>query len=353
MAKLAELESIKTNLQPTLVILETSVETGTENDKIRQSLPPSSPSLSVPKRQEDLLISAESSGFYGLALLEHISTEISNSNFSKLIVPVAMVLFVHPSHPSSFRGGSVHSHRPSPGALRRISGSIPLAQEENDDNHAFIDPRKMLPCLQAGAVDVLTSPLQRNRINGLTAHAYRAYKDYCQDSTAFLSTNSLRKRSWVGYEDKKPYAYLREDMYVILQAQRWSFDFDAGLVIWLTLFGRVSGLMTGICNPNNVSHAFDIRWVFRRSIDDRSNADGSCPYRTLPVLEARRESEFVKAIGSWGFSAHDYSEDELVHVAFLILQHALSMPELETWRLSAGELLLMLRNANEVQEPEY
>ncbi len=43
-----------------------------------------------------------------------------------------------------------------------------------------------------------------------------------------------------------------------------------------------------------------------------------------------------KAIASWNFSAHEYSEDELVHIAFLMLQHALAMPELEKWRLPAG-----------------
>ena len=43
-----------------------------------------------------------------------------------------------------------------------------------------------------------------------------------------------------------------------------------------------------------------------------------------------------KAIGSWDFSAHEFSEDDLVHIAFLMLQHALAMPELEKWRLPAG-----------------
>ena len=48
-----------------------------------------------------------------------------------------------------------------------------------------------------------------------------------------------------------------------------------------------------------------------------------------------------KAIGSWSFSAHEYSEDDLVHIAFLMLQHALAMPELERWRLPAGMLPLI------------
>lgn len=60
-------------------------------------------------------------------------------------------------------------------------------------------------------------------------------------------------------------------------------------------------------------------------------------YRTLPRLEPSREVAISKAIGSWDFSAHEFhSEDDLVHIAFLMLQHALAMPELEKWRLPAG-----------------
>ena len=61
--------------------------------------------------------------------------------------------------------------------------------------------------------------------------------------------------------------------------------------------------------------------------------------RALPNLHRGRESELAKAIGTWGFSAHEYSEDELVHAAFLMLQHALAMPQLDNWRLPAGRLL--------------
>ncbi len=43
------------------------------------------------------------------------------------------------------------------------------------------------------------------------------------------------------------------------------------------------------------------------------------------------------AIGTWGFSAHEFSEEQLVQAAFLMLQHALAMPELAQWRLPAGK----------------
>jgi len=57
----------------------------------------------------------------------------------------------------------------------------------------------------------------------------------------------------------------------------------------------------------------------------------------LPNPEPKRQSRLAKAVGIWGFSGHDFSEDELIHAAFLMLQHALSIPELKRWRLSTGK----------------
>lgn len=57
----------------------------------------------------------------------------------------------------------------------------------------------------------------------------------------------------------------------------------------------------------------------------------------LPEISATRERDLVKAISSWGFSAHEFSDDELIHSAFLMLQHALSIPALEKWRISIGK----------------
>ena len=59
--------------------------------------------------------------------------------------------------------------------------------------------------------------------------------------------------------------------------------------------------------------------------------------RKLPVPDPKREADLAEAIGLWGFSGHDCSEDELIHAAFLMLQHALSMPELHKWQLAPGK----------------
>lgn len=57
----------------------------------------------------------------------------------------------------------------------------------------------------------------------------------------------------------------------------------------------------------------------------------------LYILEERRPL-VEREIGNWCFSAHEFSDDELVYGACLMLGHALSMPELEPWRISPGML---------------
>lgn len=42
------------------------------------------------------------------------------------------------------------------------------------------------------------------------------------------------------------------------------------------------------------------------------------------------------ALGTWAFSAHDYTDDELLYAALVMLKHALQMPELDKWRIPEG-----------------
>jgi len=67
-------------------------------------------------------------------------------------------------------------------------------------------------CVDKGAVDVLTSPLQEDRLRGLTVHAYRAHKEMLKDRAKFLAQKKARKQSWLGSTDNKKYGYLREAM---------------------------------------------------------------------------------------------------------------------------------------------
>ena len=209
MARLAELESISTNLQPTLVILETSMENEMEKEKIRDA---PLQTLSIPGSRGLAASPCETRGVYGISLLTQISDAIAQANLSKLIVPIAMLPIRGTGPADAFGPKSTHLHPFSSGGSNRASANINPTEMIHQEINAPIEPRKWLHCLDAGAVDVLTSPLQHSRVKGLPVLAYRAYKDTCQERTAFLATKSLRKRSWVGFEERKPYAYLREDM---------------------------------------------------------------------------------------------------------------------------------------------
>lgn len=58
------------------------------------------------------------------------------------------------------------------------------------------------------------------------------------------------------------------------------------------------------------------------------------------ILPARIE-EIKQAISSWNFSAHDFSDEELVYSALLMFEHALQMPEVHEFRLPTGRLFLL------------
>jgi 3',5'-cyclic-nucleotide phosphodiesterase len=81
----------------------------------------------------------------------------------------------------------------------------------------------------------------------------------------------------------------------------------------------VSGLMDGICR-----------------LRGDGDVDPVAPVRI--AISAERRQKIKTAISSWYFSAHDFSDDELLHAAMLMLQHALALPELEQWRIPTGKL---------------
>lgn len=215
MNKLTELESNISNDQPTLVILETPpMELVNEDDRTRELRQPSPQSLYVRKRHILPETSTESENYYGLALLQQISAEISTTKLSKLVVPIAMISTSDKVTNTHRQSLTSRSQQLSSG-LHRITGSTSSSHRESGTTGASsLDPQQMLPYLDAGAVDVFTSPLQRNHVYGLVTHGYRGHREACKDRAALLSTTHLRKRSWVGFDDARPYAYLREDMYV-------------------------------------------------------------------------------------------------------------------------------------------
>lgn len=145
-----------------------------------------------------------------MQLLSHLFAEIQAKNLPKLIVPVVVL--------SGFEREWASTNLPSPS----VHGSQVLS-----------DTVRLTRYIDAGAVDVLTSPLSKDHVQGLALHAYRVYKDAVNNESAFLLAKRNRKLSWVGVDEAKPYAYLREAM--------------------------VSGLMGHIIDPETVGEQEDWR----------------------------------------------------------------------------------------------
>jgi len=281
-SKLTELhEASKDEMIPTLVLVDVPYEEHVEESQAHANRTPSPMSQRINNASPEDVDHA----FYGLSLLRCISLDIQQHNLSKLVVPVAVVTIPGQGH-SEVRAQEGTQEKAEQGSawtpfasrMRAGSMSIPL------------DQKRTMKYLDMGAVDVLTSPLLKDRLPSLAIHAYRAHKESLREHNAFLEIKRGRKRSWVGLDDQKPYAYLREAM--------------------------VSSLMDGICRLGGDELPL-------------SHVRISVPVERLEKIE--------NAIGSWYFSAHDFTDDELLHAAMLMLQHALAMPELERWRLSAGK----------------
>lgn len=154
-----------------------------------------------------------------------------------------------------------------------------------------VDRRLVLRCLDLGAVDVIVRPMHPKCILNLEVHAHRALKDAARERAAIDEVRRGRKRSWVGISEERPFAYLREAM--------------------------VSNLMKGICRiPTDHD-------------DLIANASLS--------VSSERQAVIADAIGHWHFSAHDFTDDELLIAGMLMFRHTLAMPELEHWRISTGE----------------
>jgi hypothetical protein len=57
------------------------------------------------------------------------------------------------------------------------------------------------------------------------------------------------------------------------------------------------------------------------------------------AVPLERQRAITQAIGQWRFSAHEFTDDELLIASMLMFRHALGMSELEHWRIPSGELV--------------
>ncbi|KOS18613.1 hypothetical protein ESCO_000719 [Escovopsis weberi] len=269
LTKLLELQDAGSmlNMTPTIILLDMP-----QNEWVPE---PSSISNSSPElANRDDEIHTPDSNLYGLPLLQRLMTEAHLRNISKLVIPIPVI-----------SDAETREHM-TDGAVE------PPASLAGD---LTIHRRLVRRCLDLGAVDVLTSPLTSKCVTTLEICAYKAHRDASRDQQALLEMTKGRKRSWVGVNEQKPFAYLREAM--------------------------VSGLMNGIC---------------RLSAEDDQISGAHI------AVSSERKMVIVDAVGRWQFCAHSFSDDELLFAAMLMFRHALSMPELEHWRIPSDQLISFL-----------
>ena len=96
--------------------------------------------------------------------------------------------------------------------------------------------------------------------------------------------------------------------------------------------------MSSICKPQSAlpkaHHRYALTAEKERLGIEVPNVISDRPY----FIDSHRKEFIARSIGTWAFPAHELSEEELVHAAYLMLKHVLEMPELEKWRISNGSL---------------
>lgn len=256
---------------PTIVLFDTPHDDRLREQATVTSRSPS-PTSESPSHTE---IRAPDEELYGLNLLQKINTEAHLRNISKLVVPIPII-----SHASDETWDRTGGHL-TDGALEHPPESLTSLAANREI---------IRRCLDLGAADVIISPLSSNCIATLEICAYRAHRDAAKEQKILLDMKRGRQRSWVGVNEEKPFAYLRESM--------------------------VSGLMKGIC---------------------RIGPDEDQLSSVHVAVSSERQAEIGKAIAHWHFSAHAFTDDELVVAAMMMFKHTVGMPELEKWRIPAGE----------------
>lgn len=233
-----------------------------------------------------LTFTSEADESYGLQLLSRIASDLQVEEGVKLIIPVAVV---QPQRKDSNEHASNNDEHDTVARAPYGSETEPAKLADNSDS---IDAQLMLQCLDAGALDVVKSPLDKAGIMGLTVHAYRIYKSAMAEQSHYMARarGRGRKQSWVGVDEEQPYSYLRESM--------------------------VRKLLKGICEPQEFIEDYQHRDLY---------------------IDPARKQIVAEEVGKWSFCGQDFSEDELVYAGYFILNHALKMPDVNRWSMSQGK----------------
>ncbi|KAI1437727.1 hypothetical protein GGR50DRAFT_23300 [Xylaria sp. CBS 124048] len=273
-------------LKPTLVLIDTPHDGRLPGAKPVLCEP--SPLTKEPYTNGNDEIDGVLSDLYGIRLLEKIVSETHLRNLSKLVVPIPIVSFPLLQTPSEIDGTDER--------LPQSAFAGYFSESRDSSGYTFTRRTLLRRCLDSGAVDVMESPLHIKSLTTLEFHICRANKEAARDQQALLELRKGRKRSWVGIHKEQPFAYLREAM--------------------------VSDLMRGIC---------------------RLGEEGEDRISTVRIaVPPKRRAEIDEALGTWHFGAPSFDDDSLLIAATLIFKHALTLPELEKWRLSTDQITTFL-----------
>ena len=103
------------------------------------------------------------------------------------------------------------------------------------------------------------------------------------------------------------------------------FDLSDGLY-------RVRELMTEICCPKRIKVSSSGGYA------SPIPAMNSVAHLDRIRIPKERAIVVEQAVGRWDFSAHDFSDEELVHCALIMLEHAFAMPEVAEFAVPTGRI---------------
>lgn len=277
------------DITPTLLLIDVPEDDVIDNSaEIR-----SEQAVSPPPEQIQIAKDPADTELYGSRLLQHVVSATTEQRLSCLVIPVVILSLPEP--------GSKNRTTISYEAKKALNTLEAKLFTNHDDHNTTatisipIETQLAVPYIDLGAVDVIANPICAERLPSLAIHIYRAFKQFVANRQQLDQLKRVRKRSWVGLGESKPYAYLREAM--------------------------VSGLMDGICRLNSDTFA--------------------TPPIRIEVPDERRKAIWA-AVGSWSFCAHDFNDDELIIGAKMMLEHALQMEELIEYRIGSDSLINFL-----------
>jgi hypothetical protein len=227
LARISDLDN-KQNTAPIIIMIHVPAE---EELKLKRNPSVHSPTVNFQKQDE----AASSTEIYGLQLLSHVVSETRLQKLSKLIIPFVLA------------SGFQH-------------------QSDLIQHHGHAAPL-LLRFIDAGAVDVFTSPISKDKTESLLSHAYRAFKEVTKSEVQIFSgKHRERKLSWVGVDDEKPFGYLRESMVSNLMLGICSPEMDLEMVGMITSWYVASGAENARSNPAQLTQRLGRRDTCRPQI---------------------------------------------------------------------------------------